>query len=349
MGYFPAIERTGVIQFYLWKSLPYYPRLLLAIVSFVTGLGLQVFGMRVFPGVLLIVLALALGLASGYQSKAKTAGSPFWKEADWDALEEIIRLNRRSKRWDQTWLDITNRRGALLFVAVILQAVVVWLLLLPRVDTGAAASIYLVDVLVVAVPLWLTGSRRLLKNDQLVIQAEELLRIRDRFQTTLDQNGDRLQPMLETRPTETGDGEVPTGVQLKVLYRDMPKNYYGLQAQTNINEVQGVSYPYFYCVLVGEMELKLERFKDRIRFSNPIEPQPKAAAKGRFLRWIEKLGAGAAPRIIVEYRQNRNIDVLVIRQFTTKRSGYHVQPETALEIFRSAYQLGRVIHQEAAN
>jgi len=52
--------------------------------------------------------------------------------------------------------------------------------------------------------------------------------------------------------------------------------------------------------------------------------------------------------VISEYQRQRDVEVLVIRQYTTKTSGYHVKREAALEIFRSAYALGREVGGKGA-
>jgi hypothetical protein len=342
MIFLPPIERSGEIKFYLLKSLPYYPRLYLISGLLMLGLALQIIYLSVFAGIFFILGAVSLGLASGYESGAEIEGSPFWKEVNWEAFEEITKLNKRSEQWDKTFLDITNLQGFLLLFVIVIQAVVVWFYLTFGADGweaginyllnkiegrgsvpsrpwyGEVGSIYLTNVLALTLPFWFTGIRRILKKDKLVIQVEELLAIRDTFEKIAEVNEDTFVPMLETRAAIGGEGDVPSRVHFKVLFKNMPKTFYGLQAQVNINDVQGKSYPYFYCVLVGEEASDLQKFKS-LR-SPPFD-------------------------VVTEYQKRKGVKVLVIRKYTTKTSGYYVRRRKAIEIFRYAYELGSEINQ----
>jgi hypothetical protein len=156
----------------------------------------------------------------------------------------------------------------------------------------------------------------------------------------LGRSGDQFIPMMETRTAEKGEGEIPTDVQLKVRFKDMPKSYYGLQAQVNINDVQGRSYPYFYCVLVAEKRVNLWPFWEEVQeMRKSARPKERKALFFGLIK-LER----PSERIVVEHQKQREVEVLVIRQRTTKTSGYHVSGEMALEIFRTAYGLGRKIN-----
>ena len=364
MIFVPSIERSGEIKFYLIKSLPYYPRLIVILGLLVVGLGLQIYTLSVIPGIFFLLGAVILGLAAGYESMEKPKGSPFWKEVGWPAFEEVIRLNRHSDKWDRTFLDVTNVRGFILFILVLAQGFLVYVLLAfgsvqiinaigylldillmlsptpPQSPYAAAGKIYLADTLVVALPLWFTGTRRILKNNQLIIKVEELLYIRETFEGVLSQNGDQFIPMMETKAAKEGKGDIPTDVQLKVRYKDMPNIYYGLQAQVNINDVQGKSYPYFYCVLVASKNLNLKPVREKFpRWRKSLQ---RKTEKNTFLAFFK--GKGLSEKVICEHNKQREVEVLVIRQKTTRTSGYHVSRNMASEIFHTAYELGRRIN-----
>jgi hypothetical protein len=315
----PPIQRSGEIDFYIFKSMPYYPRLYLSMGLFLLGLGLQVILLSVFPGVYFIWGAMLVGVAKGYRSTAEPLGSTFWKEVDWSGFEEISNISERNKRWDTTWLDITNSRGLILFLVVGTQAIWVYYWLFPEMErTGL---IYATDVFSVAVPLWFTGTRRVLTNDKLVVKVEEFLAIRKKYEPLLIQNGDTFIPLMETVPAKGGDKEIPTDVQLRVRFKEMEKDFHGLQAQVTINEVQGMSHPYFYCVLV--------------------------AATGA-VKWREFRKPAGNRKILVELQQQRDVEVLVIRQKTTKKSGYNVDRKTAAKIFQLAYERGGRINKTSS-
>jgi len=83
--------------------------------------------------------------------------------------------------------------------------------------------------------------------------------------------------------------------------------------------VQGASYPYFYCVLAAKPGFDLSRFKDKIIL---------------------------VPKIICEYQEDSKAEVLVIRQYTTRKSGYHTKDRQCAEILRLALEGGRLICAE---
>jgi hypothetical protein len=315
MAFMPLIERSGEIDFYLLKSLPYYPRLYLALGLFVLGLTFQVALLSVAPGIYFIWGAILLILAKGYRSTCAPGGSTFWKEVDWRAFEEVKKTNDRNKRWDSIWLDITSLKGLILLLVVGVHVVPLYFFAFMGAEN--LYLIYVADVFSVLVPVWCTGIRRGLTQDRLIIKVEELLAIKKRYESLLERNGDSFVPMMETTAAEGGDKEVPTDVHLRLRYKDMPKDYYGLQAQVVINEVQGRCHPYFYCVLV--------------------------AAVGK-VDWHEFRKPATDREIILEFKQQRDVEVLVIRQRTTQKSGYDVDRKTASKIFGLAYARGRGIN-----
>jgi hypothetical protein len=78
--------------------------------------------------------------------------------------------------------------------------------------------------------------------------------------------------------------------------------------QISINSVQGRDFPYFYCVLVAKEEFGALR----------VGPPPKG--------------------IEVEPGHDAGVQVVVMRQATTKNAGYHTDPEAARRIL--AFALG---------
>ncbi len=91
--------------------------------------------------------------------------------------------------------------------------------------------------------------------------------------------------------------------------------------QVNINRVKGSDYPYLYCVLVARPALKLPK---QIRTDAPsnitIETDAKAA----------------------------DVHVVVIRQKTTKTSGYHTNDAACRVIFQYALDRCRKLEPAAA-
>lgn len=101
------------------------------------------------------------------------------------------------------------------------------------------------------------------------------------------------------------EGSYPIDVRLKVEKKTGPSDLIGLQGQYSINRVKGQEYPYFYVVLIAKKGFGL---KEKIRGVR---------------EWT------------VEFEGDEEVDVCIIRQHTTKTSGYHTPPSTQVAILKS--------------
>ena len=119
--------------------------------------------------------------------------------------------------------------------------------------------------------------------------------------------------------TKGDEGEsVPIDARFSIRLPNYPEGLYGLQAQINLNVVQGASYPYFYCVLAAKPGFGLSRYKEKIKLDG---------------------------KIICEYQEDSKAEVLVIRQYTTKKSGYHTKAHRCAQILMVALKGGRTVCQ----
>ncbi len=91
----------------------------------------------------------------------------------------------------------------------------------------------------------------------------------------------------------------------------------GLYAQIALNNVQGTDYPYFYVVLVA---------KDG---SNLLSP------------YFNKLAIPDG--IIKEMKKENDVEIIVIRQETTKNSGYYTNAKAIARIFDTGIIAARKI------
>ena len=116
-------------------------------------------------------------------------------------------------------------------------------------------------------------------------------------------------PQMQVRTS--GQGEMPCDAKLVLRLDALGDAFLGLQVQVVLNNVQGSDYPYLYCVLVARPQL-------HILEPNAIATPPKG--------------------IVVEpkHQEADNVDIVVIRQETTKTKGYHTQPADCAAIFTFA-------------
>jgi len=312
---FPMIEDRDSIRFYIAKDLAYSKRLPLILSLIFLGLVLQIIFLKTWPGLPFIVAGVALGLVRGYDSRIRMKNfkvDPRWTDVQIEKVAELENVAQKCREWDRDSLDASNVLGCFLFivlnVAGLLAAVLVGFLA----DSLQVLWTAWVDFLVIVVPFYFTGMRYILKQDNLRIKVKIILKMQQLF-VQIRREGEELVPaMLLARDR---DGKtVPSDVRFSVTFKEKGDDFRGLQAQINLNLVQGTSYPYFYCVLVAKPGFGLKSYLNR---------------------------ASDTERIVYEYQEDEEAEVLVIRQRTTARSGYHTDDKACSAILASALNVAR--------
>ncbi|MCX5769739.1 MAG: hypothetical protein NTZ09_05640 [Candidatus Hydrogenedentes bacterium] len=315
----PAVERRGEIQFYIAKSMPYGARLTLSFSLMLCGIALQLAAggkngpVFIAAGAVCLFAGVLLLLVKGYQNIVRTAPAIEWRPAGDNEIERILSLYAEQRKWDQDFFDITCGRGILGFI---LTAAVV------GVAVGFAAQVsdrfallILIDAAVLLIPFWFTGVRFILKNAKFIVKIRTLLNVKKAYEQAGGPGFDKFLWQLQVAKTTNGAGEVPQDVKAVLQPAGAPPSFLGLQMQVCINSVQGNDYPYFYCVLVAKPELGL--------LEHPLASPPR--------------------KITVERDRQGEMDVVIIRQTTTKNSGYHTNGKTATNIFLYALDLARQV------
>ncbi len=317
---FPAPEQQDSIRFYFAKGLTYRTRRILILACLLAGLILQIVMMRLWPGILCILLGVALGLVKGYDSRVRLKSfknDETWTEVQIEKLREIESIRQKSKRWDRDALDITNNLGcAVLVIALVLGICLSFLAGAVVADTGVT-GILLADVSAGAAVLRYRRAPGA-EAGKPGCQGRALLKLHEHF-TKRRMETETFVPMM--RIGRAGEGKtVPVDVRFQVRYRGLPPDrFYGLQGTVNINLVQGTSYAYFYCVIVAKTDFGLKKYRDRVKQSN---------------------------RVMCEYQVQDDAEVLVIRHPTTKTSGYHTNDAACAEILTAAMDTARIIENE---
>jgi hypothetical protein len=316
---FPPPEQRDSVRFHLAKKLPYKVRITLTLILLVVGCGLQIFYMNPLYGIPFLITGVGLILVKGYDSRIRIKGfdiDPKWKTVSIEKIQEIDLLRKRSKKWDRDVLDISNPLGcfSLFFICGLL--VVIAIALGDWAEDWSITVILVIDTLIILVPLWLSGMRFILKQPNLAVRVKIILKLYEAF-GSLKQEGEEFKPALMLARGKK-DKTVPVDTRFTVAFPNTPMGFYGLQAQINLNVVQGISFPYFYCVLAAKPGFGMSRYKEKIKLEN---------------------------NIICEYQKDSQAEVLVIRQKTTKKSGYQTKDRTCTEILRIALEGARTICQ----
>jgi hypothetical protein len=304
-------DEQGVVIFHVWKSLAYQVRLALSLFLITIGFVIQYYSLSIIPGILFVFAGNLLLLVKGYDSRIKLGTykpDAEWVKTDKEQLARIIELNNKAKKWDISAFDITSGLGVLFFILSLGALLIIYNSEIFTSDS--IASIVAFNIAVLLYPHWFTGVRRITTTPKLVNKIQ------------LFQN--LLKAIEKSIPTETieyliyvkgKDTKFPDDVKLKLMFKDQPKDFLGMYAQVSLNNVQGKDYPYFYVVLVA---------KDGF---------------GMLDKYYNSVITGA--NIIKEKSTESGVEIIVIRQYTTKTSGYHTNFQAMQNIIFDGLRSGR--------
>jgi hypothetical protein len=301
----------NLVVFLLWRALPYPVRMLLGFGGILGGLALQVAQLHLLPGCLLVLLGNALLLVRGYHNRVDAAAYDAraeWERVDAAQVQQIKTLHQRMKRWDRSATDISNILGG--FMLALLAGAVV--LLLAGSDLPDMwKKIIGVNAAILLLPHWLTGTRRLLTQPSLLIKIAVYDAVLQGLQAALTPHAVEFYVLLKGKKTR-----MPQDVKFRVRLTHQKERFLGLYGQAAINTVQGHSYPYFYAVLVAKKNFGLDRLKQH----------------------------GEPPRgMLREFSQEGDVEVLVVRQTTTKTSGYYTRDNVAQALMAEGLRMAEAV------
>jgi len=308
----PDYRQRNELKFKVLRDVPYNVRIWLVLGLWAAGLLIQALGW-LLPGLAVIFFGTIIALVRGYSNEPgrEPTGKKRWENVTLDEFKRIMTLDQESHRWDRSaWIDATNRWGCLtglLFTGAVVAATArLWH------ESARLASVCAFDGAALFAPFWLSGIRRLYHRTELMIRVGALQNILDRLSEP-DARGMMATPMLELQ--ETKEGDVPQDVKLMVRFDDAPDNFLGIQVQVSLNDVQGTKYPYLYCVILAKPGFGLGR-------------------------WDCSLVDGVG-RMTTERKTTDEVELLVVRQATTRNSGYHTNRAAQRRVFDGAVQTVR--------
>jgi len=334
MSLFPPPDKDGQIKFILAKSLAYRTRMWLIAALLPAGLGLQL-TLSFWAGLAVLLAASLLGMVEGYDAKPKVTAEQSWERVTPDEYAKIQLKAEQLRRWDEDLFDITNTSGVLAFGAACAACAGGYLVL--AANFGLPYNYWFfagIDAVVVLFPLWFTGVREYLRKDQLVIKINLLKSVMELLNAPSEV---QVFPMLALAKTEKGKTE-PEDARLLVKLVGAPAAFYGMQVQVSINSVQGKDYPYLYCVLIGKEGARLLEGYDRF-----LE-KPKVSLTSSISEFLlGGLGLGGQ-RLVYEPQKNKDVDILVIRQFAQGNIGYSTNAPAAATLVTAALAMAKKLN-----
>lgn len=304
-------SEQGIVVFHIWKNLHYGLRLFLSIALIVAGFALQYQMLNAFPGIILVFTGNLLLLVKGYDNRIKLG--TFQHEAEWvstdqEHLQKVVSLNDKIRKWDISVMDITSPVGALIFMLILIGLAV--LAIVNPFRSLDAAIILLTNIAVLIIPHWFTGVKRITTSPALVNKIKIYQTVVNNFQAQL--NDDQINYLMLLKGK---DKKMPADVKMKLKFKNQPEDFLGFYAQISLNNVQGQDYPYFYVVLVAKKSSQLLSSKVN-NLEMPVN-------------------------VIAEFSEQEDTEILVIRQYTTNKSGYHTNSKAIDVIFETGLETAR--------
>lgn len=294
------------IRFKILPGLPYGGRMGLAAVALAGGvlIQLQPLPLAVAWGGPFVLFGILLTMAaSKTNDPGALRGEKTWEQVTAEEFARIRNLVERGKRWArQDAFGAVGLRGCGTMLLLLTALLAGWVIMTANKMT-AVATVWAADGGVFLVLTFFSGVRR-------VWQPPVMTKI-DILQHILVQEAARptprlnFQPMLEVQK-DAQKGQLPTDARILVSIDGAPADLIGFQIQCSINDVSGTKHPYLYTVIIARKAFRLE---DRV--SNTV----------------------AAPQDVLTLEHaDAEVDVLVIRQKTTKTSGYSTSPADTARI-----------------
>lgn len=292
-------HRGNPVAFRLFPSMPDVIRYLLAAVFLIGGFLVQLDYTMQIPGLVMLLIASLLLMFKGIDRrifKYSLSERVDWVKTSHENISQMLQITRDLKKWDRNPFEVSNATGCLLFI---IMAVLTGLLLAFNVHL-----ILILDVAALFVPLFLSGMLKVDMNPPVITKTENILTVIPWLKSKNNDYEYSFYTLLA--PVKDKKKPVPTDIKIKITPYSSVSGFLGIYGQCNLNRVGSTTYPYMYFVMVYGKEFNL---KEKVK----------------------KL-LGSSDNITREYSETGDANVLIIRQTTTKTSGYHTKPKDIIRL-----------------
>ncbi len=316
LGFSPQKEQDSV-EFYVLKNLSYSNRMVLYWSLLALGFLFQIIFMKLFPGAVFLICASVLNLTRGYDNLVKFTQldkDNNWTQVDMAQINRVIDIEKKTKEWNKDIFDVSSVIGVITLILTIIVVMFATIFLAIITSFSSVVWIFLIDVIILMFPILFSGKKQILKQQDLNIRVD-IIRDMEEFFRSIKKDGESFRPALMLSRDKNGKS-VPRNSRFTISFDDMPEGFYGIQAQININSVEGTRHPYFYCVIAAKSGFGLENYVEKIL--------------------VEK-------NIVISCEKDNDAEVIVIRQHTTKTSGYFTGIGVCKKILETAVVTSRNI------
>lgn len=294
-------------SFYILPNLSLTLRITITLFLIISAIFLQFYFEKYAHGFFILLLASVFNLVRNIKYEVETSGKREWKEVTEEEYKKFLKRMEKIKKIRGLSL---SAKFSLLFIPIFLIS-----FFSPFVAKGSFINknviIIFTDSLILFLPVFFSGNKffRMGEEEDTYIKAKNLLYLLN-FSELKTKKYDVI-PYFEIAKVKNR-GEVPCDARVLIKIKDMNKNFIGVQFQVSINNVRNRKYPYFYGIIIAKKDFDL--FK-----------------KLRNLRNRDNT--------VFEFSEEEDVDVVVIRQKTTKTSGYYTDKSAIERIIYTSLQL----------
>lgn len=301
-------HKGNPVSYRMFPGMPDTIRYVIVAVLLVGGFSIQTQIGLLVPGIICLLCASLLLMFKGIDKRIfqyKVSETNDWVKTERENIQEMMRIVKELRSWDRNIFEISNAYGCLVFIAVcaVLLAMVL----------AQVSEVVVLDVLALFLPFFLSGMLKTDSKPGIMIKIENLIvaatLLREKY------SGYEYSYYTLLTPVKNKTKPAPSDIKIKITPPGPSEKFLGIYGQCSLNNVSGVFYPYIYYVIV---------FK-----------------KGFGIKEKVKSILGNNNNITRELTTTADAEVLIIRQTTSRTSGYHTKPKdiiNLLEYTLAAYE-----------
>mgnify|MGYP005839018801 CR=1 FL=1 len=286
-----------ILRYWFFNSLSKSIRSIITVLLLLCGFAIQL-ELSIFIGSILIIAASLLNIVRGINIKKPDAKKTEWEKATFSEINNILVKIKEIKKWSS--LSLKTKITILYIYGFFSIPFIIAVLARYQFIT-----IIFLDFNFLFIPLFLSGNRSVWIPPHIEIKVNTFL---DCMQHPRIKNNPeiKIQPYILVGKLQN-QSNFPLDVKLMIEFPKFSKDFLGIQIQVSINKVGTSNYPYVYAVLIAKQSLALN------------------------------MKSTGYKKIIHEYHKQDEMDILVIRRYTTKTLGYHTDKKTIQEIIDNAF------------
>lgn len=300
----------------------------LAAAAFVVGVVLQPINVAcLVVGAVFVFAGFLLLFVRKVATRPEIVSEGDWQPVTDETFEQVLVQTAKNRKWQKNALNpLGGPLGCIVFIAFLAAAFFALVMLgdsyfassnferVADADLNHVQLMWLVDSILFLIFYAASGIRFGYAPEELEFKIKTLFQSRDIVKRYLIPKS-KIVPGMKYAKTKKGLTPVDVRLQIKI---DGRKDFYGVQVQANVNNIpkgpNAGMHPYVYAVLVGQHDCGL-------------------------VGVYEALGKPVPDGCVVEPQRKSDAEVIVIRQFTTSKSGYHTGPAAVETILSFAMTL----------